>query len=407
MIALVGMVGCVEHQEGVTGTQSLKVELLPPTDPGTPDDRLDPSAPGGRDVTIRVTAYGPDNMIDTDFNFEVGVRSQFLGAVTPPIVDQNIPQIRLTAGVSAPTTVTLPPQVFGPAVVWIEDGGDGGTYATGTSPTLWYRDPFIADIQRPADETAIDALIASPLEDRQVRVEGSRYNDPALCPTEDCGRLIVTSIYAQGYTVSDVACGPGGTPPCVAGDYDHLLIFTFQRPRDENFCDIVVGQFIDGFGGAVSEFNGLTEIGFPQTFVAATEGRNPDEFNYCDGRVVDPAALPPPAPIENDWLTNKIEFERAEAGLVSIDSAVLMPGFPVACPLDMEYDQYMQWEMDIGSGCGSPISAITSGSVSSWIPEDHVGQQLTRVVGSLRPVNFASGGGVWIVYPRSEADLVP
>ena len=207
--------------------------------------------------------------------------------------------------------------------------------------------------------------------------------------------------------MSDVECGPAGTPPCAAHDYDHLLIFTFQRPRDENRCDLFVGQLIDGFGGAVSEFNGLTEIGFPQTFVAATEGRTPDEFNNCDGRVVDLAAMPPPTPITADWLSDNIQFERAEAGLVSVDSAELDPGFPVACPLDLEFEQYMQWEMDIGAGCGSPISAITSGPVSTWVPEDHVGEQLTRVVGSLRPVNFPGGGGVWIVYPRSEADLVP
>jgi hypothetical protein len=134
-VAALGGAACVRHDEGVTGTQSLRVELISPADPGAPDRRLDTSL---RDVTIRITAIGPDNMVDTDFNFEVGVRTQYLGAVTPPIIDQNIPQIMLTNGVSAPTQVTLPNNVYGPATVWVEDGGEGGTYATGTSPTLWY-----------------------------------------------------------------------------------------------------------------------------------------------------------------------------------------------------------------------------------------------------------------------------
>jgi hypothetical protein len=217
----------------------------------------------------------------------------------------------------------------------------------------------------------------------------------------DCGKLIVTSTYAQGYTVSDVNCGAGGTPPCVAGDYDHVLVFSFQRPRDENFCDLVVGETIDGFTGAVQEFNGLTEIGFPQTFVAAT---NDD----CDARVVDIASLPEPAHIEADWLTDLIKFERAEAGLVSVDAATLnQPMLPTACPLDQQYTQYKQWELDIGAGCGNPISVITSGTVSTWVPEDHVGEQLTSVVGAFKPVNFSTGGGVWVIYPRSAADLVP
>jgi hypothetical protein len=398
VLLLVIASGCVEHRDGVTATQSLRVTLLAPLDPGAPDRRLDITQ---RDVTIEVTAIGPDGMVDTAFNFEVGVRTQFLGAVTPPIVDPNIPQIMLTNGVSAPTQLTLPPTVFGPAVVWVEDGGDGGTYATGTSPTLWYRDPYIVDVQTPTSEVGIAALVASPLEDRQIGVTGSRYNDPATCPTMDCGKLVVTSTYAQGYTVSDVDCGPGGSPPCVAGDYDHVLVFTFQRPRDENGCDLFVGEIIDGFAGAVQEFNGLTEIGFPQTFVAATA-------DSCDARVVDEASLPEPAHIEADWLTDLIKFERAEGGLVSVDAATLAaPMLPTACPLDTQYDQYKQWELDIGGGCGNPISVITAGAVTSWIPEDHVGDQLTAVVGAFKPVNFSGGGGVWVIYPRTAADLVP
>lgn len=396
VVIAVAAAGCVEHRDGITATQSLKVDLIAPTDVGAPDRRLDTA---NRSVTVVVTALGPDKATDTDFNFEVGVRTQFLGAVTPPIIDMNIPQIMLTNGVSAPTDLTLPDEVFGPTVVWIEDGGDGGTYATGTSPTIWYRDPFIHDIQQ-ADETAINPLLTSPLEDRQVGVTGSKYNLPATCPTMDCGKLIVTSTYAQGYTVSDVDCGPGGTPPCTTGDYDSVLVFSFQRPRDENGCDLEVGELIDGFAGAVQEFTGQTEIGFPQTFVAATD-------QGCGNRVVDAASLPEPFHIDPSWLTNQIMFERAEGALVSVDTATLGAGFPVACPLDAEYQTYKQWELDIGSSCTKPISAITTGTVATWVPEDHVGQTLTRVVGAFRPVNFTTGGGVWIVYPRSESDLVP
>jgi len=493
-VLIVAAAGCVEHRDGVTATQSLKVDLIAPTDVGAPDRRLDTT---NRSVTVVVTALGPDKAVDTTFNYEVGVRTQFLGAVTPPIIDQNIPQIMLTNGVSAPTNLTLPDEVFGPTVVWVEDeGGAAGTcgdgevgrgercddgnvtagdgcgatcqvengktctgepsvcrpttaddscgdgaissteecddthledgdgcssackvepgfectlwpsechpvtYATGTSPTIWYRDPFIHDIQQ-ADETAINPLLTSPLEDRQVSVTGSKYNLPSTCPTMDCGKLIVTSTYAQGYTVSDVDCGPGGTPPCTTGDYDSVLVFSFQRPRDENGCDLAVGELIDGFAGAVQEFTGQTEIGFPQTFVAATD-------QGCGNRVVDTAALPEPFHIDPTWFDNGgLQFERAEGALVSVDAATLAAGFPVACPLDMEYTTYKQWELDIGSGCTKPISAITSGTVATWVPEDHVGQTLTRVVGAFRPVNFTTGGGVWIVYPRSESDLVP
>ena len=417
-LALAGLAGCVDHEPGLIVTQALQVEItkvadIAPPELGSEDAPLDPTCADpdvdcDREVQIVVTAIGPDGLVDTDFNFNVQVRAQFLGRVTPEIGTQPLGLVELVNGESVPTSVVLPEVMYGDTRVWVEDAGDGGTYATGTSPVLHYRDPFIVDLQQPVDETALAALVTSPLEDRQVRVEGSRYGAD--------GHLIVTSIYAQGYTVSDVECAAGGVPPCVAHDYDHVLVFSFSRPRDENFCDIVVGQYIDGFAGAVSEFNGLTEIGFPQTFVAAT--RDQDGHQNCDGRTVNPAALPPPAHVVVDgpdaWLSNPdlpqngaIQFERNEGGLISVDTATLGAGFPITCPLDDQFETYKQWELDIGLGCGIPISAITAGTVSSWVPEDHVGEELTQVVGSLRPVNGSGGFNVWIIYPRSMDDLVP
>jgi hypothetical protein len=419
LIALVAASGCVEHREGVQGAQSLRVDLIAPADPGSFENRLPLTA---RDVTIQVSAIGPDGLVDATFAGTVDVRAQFLGSLTPGLDQNPLTTVQLTAGMSAPTMITLPAEVFGQTLVWVEDGdGDDATYATGTSPVLWFRDPLISDIQRPADEMALDALVSSPLEDRQIAVTASRYNDPTICPTEDCGRLIVTSIYAQGYTVSDVQCGPGGAPPCVTDDYDHILVFSFNRPRDENGCELFVGQVIDGFAGAVTEFLGLTEIGFPQTFVAATDplpgttdrrcAANGDVQDFIDRGVVVPAALPPPTPViatgPGSWFgAGVIEFERHEAGLVSVDSAILEAGFPIACPLDDEWETFQQWELDVGLGCKSPVSVITAGVVTSWVPEDHVGMQLTRVVGSLRPVN-GEGFNVWILFPRSTDDLVP
>jgi hypothetical protein len=418
LIAAVLLAGCVDHEGGLTVTQALQVEItrvadVTPPDLGSQEAPLDPTCVDpdtdcDREVEIVVKAIGPDGLIDTSFNYNVQVRAQFLGRVTPQIGTQPLRLVELVDGVSAAATVTLPEVMYGDTRVWVEDAGDGGTYATGTSPILHYRDPFIVDLQRPTDETALAALVSSPLEDTQVRVDGSRYGAD--------GHLIVTSIYSQGYTVSDVECQAGGAPPCVAHDYDHVLIYSFSRPRDENFCDIVVGQYIDGFAGAVSEFNGLTEIGFPQTFVAAT--RDSQGNQNCDGREVVPAALPPPAHLEtegpNAWLGNPalpqngaIQFERNEAGLVSVDTATLGAGFPFTCPLDDEFETYKQWEMDVGLGCELPISAITAGTVSGWVPEDHVGEELTQVVGSLRPVNGSGGFNVWIIYPRSADDLVP
>ena len=374
-LLVLAIAGCVETLPPLDEVTSLQVELLMPTDPGAEDRRLDPSVTTAQ---IKVTAIGADGL-PADLDGPVQVYAHFLGTLTPELgASQPLATIMLTDGVSAAATVTLPP-VFGPTRLWVEDGREGGTFPTGVSPILWYRDPFISDISRPENEMALDALSSSPLELKQVTVTASQYGAR--------GRLVVTGTYAQGYSLSDVQCADeNGTPPCVAGPYDHILIFSFSRPKDERGRDIRAGQFTDGFAGGVQEFNGLTEIGFPQSFV--------EEEDPVD---VDAARIPAPVVVQQSWLTNTIEFEKVETGLVAVENATV-------CPLDDDYVTYKQWKLDIGSGCGAAINVITTG-VADFDPNDRVGLTIPRVVGVLRPVNIGSFN-VWIIYPRDAADLV-
>jgi hypothetical protein len=366
--------GCVETVPPLDEVTSLKVELLAPADPGSPENRLDPAVDT---AMIQVTAIGSDGQ-PADLDGPVQVYAHFLGTLTPDLgTNPPLATVTLTDGASGPTMVNLPP-VFGPTRLWVEDAREGGTYPTGVSPILWYRDPYISDISRPDDEMSLDALSSSPLELKQVTVTASQYGAN--------GRMVVTGTYAQGYSLSDVECADAnGTPPCVAGPYDHILIFSFSRPKDEQGRDIHAGQFTNGFAGGVQEFNGLTEIGFPQTFVA--------EEDPVD---VDPARIPAPVVIQPSWLSNTIEFERNETGLVAVEGATV-------CELDDDYATYKQWKLDIGSGCGSAINVITTG-VAEFDPATRVGMPLTRVVGVLRPVNIGTFN-VWIIYPRDSADL--
>lgn len=366
--------GCVETLPPLEEITSLRVTLLAPTDPGAEDRRLDSSV---TTVQIQVEALDAQGAL-ADVDGPVKVYAQFLGTLTPALGSAApLATITLTDGVSPASTVMLP-RVFGPTVLWVEDDREGGTYPTGTSPVLWFRDPFISDISTPRDEMALDALESSPLELKQVNVSGSRYGAN--------GRLVVTGTYAQGYSLSDVSCADAnGTPPCVAGPYDHILIFSFSRPRDEAGRNITAGQFTNGFSGGVQEFNGLTEIGFPQSFVD-----EPDPLS------VDEARIPAPVVVQSSWLTNVIEFERNETGLLQVNGGTV-------CPLDMDYTTYKQWKLDIGRGCGSPINVITTG-ISDFDPAALEGMPINRVVGVLRPVNIGTFN-VWIIYPRTGADL--
>jgi hypothetical protein len=374
---LLVVAACVDTKPPIKGTQSLSVTITSPSDPGSEATRLPDTA---RTITYNLQALDQDGNPDASYTHDVQVYVQFLGTLTPYLDGAPLATVHVANGVAMNQTVTLPP-VYGPTSIWFDDGKDGdATFATGASPTLWYRDPYIQDIQKPVDEMALDALSASPLQNKNLDVRASRYGAT--------GRLVVSSVFSQGYTVSDMQCGPGGAPPCTAGDYDGIEVFSFSAPRDQNGQPIVEGQVITGFAGGVSEFNGLTEVGFPQSF---TPDGPPD---------VNPAREPAPIKIDSTWFTNKILFERAEEGPIEIDNAYV-------CPLDADYDQYSQWKLALGGAgdcAGKNLINVISVGVIQTDPATLATKTLPRVVGILRPVNIGTFN-VWIIYPRGDADL--
>lgn len=389
-LVLLALAACVDHKDPISGTQSFSVELVSPAIGGDIDHRL---SAADRTVTVNLTALDADRNVDTSFNGQLQIYVQFLGTLTPTLDEVPLDTVDMVAGKAMAKVITLPRQVYGRTTIWIDDGKNANaTYATGTSPALWYPDPTIQSIQQPLEETALDALVASPLQNKQVSVDSSRYGAR--------GRLVVTSVYSQGYTVSDVQCADDqARPPCTAQAYDHLVVFSFSAPTDSRGRLLQPGQIIDGFSGGVSEFNGLTEIGFP-----ATRATN-DEIN--------PARIPAPAVLDKDsWFkplsdgNGVINFERNEGGLIEIDNGAI-------CNLDRDYETFKQWKLDPtgeGGDCSGRrnlINVITAGVVSEYGREQVValaGRKLSRVVGSLRPV-ITSGGPIWIIFPRSSADL--
>ena len=228
---------------------------------------------------------------------------------------------------------------------------------------------------------------------------GSRYGER--------GRLVVNSTFAQGYTVSDVQCADAaGTPPCTYGAYDHAMVFTFSAPRA---CGAMqVGQVITGFSGGLAEFNGLTEIGFPQTFAECQANGDP---------IVDIARLPPPAQVDPEtWFKSltdpsggMINFERNEAAPIQVVDGIV-------CDLDDDFDTFKQWKIAPGHPDGTgpaPVGGDCSGRpdvlnvITLGIPEidppSLVGRTVS-VIGVLRPVNIGSFN-VWIIFPRSASDI--
>lgn len=367
------LAACVDHQAPITGTQSLAVTLTAPSQTGDINNRLPDTA---RAVSLSVTAKGPDGEDDLTYNNQVQVYAHYLGTLSPYLGDPTpLAKFNMVNG-KGTLSITLP-AAFGPTTVWLDDGTDTtATYATGVSPTLWFRDPFIADLQTPSSETSIDALDATPLDNKNVDVRASRYGAN--------GRLVVTSVYTQGYTLADVNCkDANGTPPCVAGDYDYMDVFSYSAPLDQDKRFLSEGQVIAGFAGGVSEFDSLTEIGFPQTFVVGQP-------------VVNKAMEPAPVVFDPSWFNMPIMFEHVESAPIEIDNAKV-------CNLDADYITFKQWKLDpsgAGGNCtGNFINVVTSGTVDID-PATLVGKTLPKVIGISRPI-FKH----WIIFPRSLSDI--
>ena len=170
--------------------------------------------------------------------------------------------------------------------------------------------------------------------------------------------------------------------------FDLRVLVLPPRERKKKFgFTIFAGQFVDSIGGAISEFNGLTEVGFPTTTAANTDDNS--------------ASLPEPALIQANFLTSQtIELERLEAALVAVEGATL-------CPLGEAFETFGQWSLDVGNGCDTSdsVAAISAGVVPEFDPTQFVGQVFPRVVGTLRPVNIDTGFNVWIIHPRSMSDI--
>ena len=371
--------------------------MITPTDPGSMENRLDASA---RSVMFNISAFDTNGNPDTSYNNTLQVYVYYLGTLTPYLGGTPLATVPMVEG-KGTLSMTLP-IVFGPTTVWFDDGTDTDpTYASGVSPVLWYRDPFVSDIETPASEsqavasmTLINPLDVAPLDNKNVSVV-SKY-----VPN---GRLVITSVFSQGYTVADVNCADAnGTPPCVSQDYDYLEIYSYSAPQDQDKRYVNEGETIDGFAGGVTEFDGLTEIGFPQTFVAGT----PDIDTTREPATVlfDPSWFGPILLADGVTMSYPgIMFERNEGGAIEIDNAKV-------CALDSDYTTYKQWKLDpLGvaspTACaGNNIINVISTGVAEFNPETVVGMTIPKIVGMVRPVNIG-GFNVWLIYPRSLADI--
>ena len=390
-LLLLAAAGCHEGSPLVEqNIQSLRITVDPGVVVGT---EAMPNA--DRMVRLKIEAIDKRGQLATGFNATVQAYVFFLGTLTPPRDNGvGIQGITLTNGVADNVLVNLP-TAFGPSSLWIEDQGEAGrepSYAAGATPILWYRDPYLSDVEAPAGTLSAGPSPAnyhSILENKQIFVHTSQFG-----PTE--GHLVVTSIGPQAYTVSDVQC-VGGHAPCVSVPYGNLYVFTFSQPDPET---IKVGTQIATLSGGISEFTGFTELNFPQQTVVKDAGGQ---------AVIDPSLVPTPVVVTQAIGLDNSQMEGLEAGLVSVDGLTVCA--PAAAADLNRWNRFGEFNAAFDGNCqGRNTIGLSTRPMSAFDPTTHDGLVLPHVVGWVRNVAGVSGStgndfSFWSVTIRDSNDL--
>jgi hypothetical protein len=235
--------GCVDNQTSPNAgkVSSIIMTLHDPADTGTP---MNPVTSLNAMFDLQaVDDHGAPITSDLDVQFFIsfgGVKTGAVGACGSAAPDANpLETIHLAGGQIMGHQVTLP-QAFGATTLWIDEPLSG---ATGASPTIYYRNPFVADVQTPPDLTAINASFCTPFNGKFVIIDK---------PAMPAGQLVISSVFSDAFVVTDTSYG-------TYDKFNSIYLYAFGKPPTY----IVPGKVLNSFSGNISKFVGFTELNFP------------------------------------------------------------------------------------------------------------------------------------------------
>jgi hypothetical protein len=274
--------GCTDQQASPNAGQvnSIILTLKQPADTGTPASPVT-----SLDTTFDLHAVDDQGQAithDVDVTLFLSFGGVKTGAVGACGVDSGavpIEQIHMPGGVLLNHSVTIP-QAYGATTLWIDEPISG---STGASPTIYYRNPFVADVQTPPDINAANASFCTPFNGKFIIIDK---------PAMPSGQLVVSSVFGDSFVVTDTS---------YAGydQFNSMYLYAFGKPPDY----IVPGKVLNSFSGNVSKFVGFTELNFPL-------------FDATD-QTVPLATLPPPAVLMQADQANLAKLIALDAGVVT------------------------------------------------------------------------------------------
>jgi hypothetical protein len=349
--------GCEDHRQSPTAGQvsSLLLSLHQPSDLGTPMAPI--ATPTAVFDVQAVDDQGAPVHFDVDADLYLSFGGVKTGAQSSCGGDGDgfpIETLHLPGGQLLGHTLMLP-QAFGAATLWLEDPV---SHATGASPTIYFRNPFIADVQTPPDVNAPNASFCSPFNNKFIIVDH---------PAMPGGQLVVSSVFGNAIAVTDTSYG----------DYAHfnsMYLYLFGKPP----LYLVPGKVLNSFSGNVSKFLGFTELNFP-LYDASPAGTAL-------------ATLPPPSVVTEADIANLPKLIALDAGVVTFTGKECdpLPANPNNDPNIQKtidsWNKFNQFVIDGDTTCGSFTNfavALPAKMLGSFDPLQSRGKTLT-VTGMLR-----------------------
>ena len=347
VLGLLSLSACNEKVASSTANlvSSINLELIAPTDTGTPSNPVQSQSATFNLIAVDDQGVPWPNDLDVDvFVSFGGVKT---GLVSNCGADATgtlpIETIHLVGGMVQNHTIQLP-QAFGPTTIWIDEHT---SHATGASPTIYFRNPLISDIQTPPDLTAPNATFCSPFSGKFIIVDHAT----------GAGQLVVSSVFINAFAVTDTG----------ANAFNSIYVFSFGKPPDY----IVPGKVLQSFSGNVSKFVGFTELNFPL-------------FNPADV-TVPLAPVPSPIPLTQDLIKGRMNTEllKYDASVVSVTGKVCDPMAPSEAD---QWQKFNEFVLDADGSCSSLTNfavQMPSKQMGSFDPLKSIGTTVT-MVGMLR-----------------------
>ncbi|HEY2748932.1 MAG TPA: hypothetical protein VGL86_30130, partial [Polyangia bacterium] len=288
-------------------TLDLQLVDPPPTGLGSPSAPVDVQS-----ATFNLIArdrYGNPITSDVTVDVYISFGGVLTGANAGCGADESgadpIETVKMPGGMLMNHTVMLP-AAYGATALWVSDNASG---ATGASPTIYFRNAFIAEAQTPPDLTAMNASFCSSFNGKFLTFDHATAS----------GQLVVTSVFDDSFSITDTGVAPGG--------FNNMYIFSYSQPPPE----IVEGRVITTFSGNYSKFVGFTELNFPL-------------FSAADS-TVPLATVPPPVLITYQDIGNVPKMLGNTAGVVSFTGVICDPDPPNPTNDPNIADTIKSWEM--------------------------------------------------------------